>query len=59
MMVFNRYGGKVFETSDVQAGWNGYMGSTPAMSGAYVYTIVIKTSAGTVIEKKGTVLVIR
>ena len=59
MMIFNRYGGKVFETSDVQAGWNGYMGSSPAMSGAYVYTIVIKTSTGTVIEKKGTVLVIR
>jgi gliding motility-associated-like protein len=59
MMIFNRYGGKVFETSDVQAGWNGYMGSTPAMTGAYVYTIVIKTSTGTIIEKKGTVLVIR
>jgi gliding motility-associated-like protein len=59
MMIFNRYGGKVFETSDVQAGWNGYMGSSPAMSGAYVYTIVIKTSTGTTIERKGTVLVIR
>jgi gliding motility-associated-like protein len=59
MMIFNRYGGKVFETSDVQAGWNGSMGSSPAMSGAYVYTIVIKTSTGTTIEKKGTVLVIR
>ncbi|AEV97046.1 hypothetical protein A4D02_18240 [Niastella koreensis] len=59
MIIFNRYGGKVFETSDVQAGWNGYMGSSPAMSGAYVYTIAIKTSTGTVIEKKGTVLVIR
>ena len=59
MTIFNRYGGKVFETSDIQAGWNGTMGSSPPISGAFVYTIVIKTSAGTTIEKKGTVLVIR
>ncbi|MFL5744771.1 MAG: gliding motility-associated C-terminal domain-containing protein, partial [Niastella sp.] len=59
MTIFNRYGGKVFETSDILAGWNGTMGGSPPMSGAYVYTIVIKTSAGTTIEKKGTVLVIR
>jgi gliding motility-associated-like protein len=59
MMIFNRYGGKVFETKDIQSGWNGYMGSSPAMTGAYAYVVVIKTSIGTTIEKKGTVLVIR
>jgi gliding motility-associated-like protein len=59
MMIFNRWGQKVFETRDVQAGWDGTIGGSQAMTGAYVYTIVIKTSAGTTIEKKGTVLLIR
>jgi len=59
MMIFNRYGGKVFESRDIQTGWDGTMGGNPAMAGVYVYTIVIKTSAGTTIEKKGTVLLIR
>ncbi|OQP60707.1 hypothetical protein A3860_32425 [Niastella vici] len=59
MMIFNRYGGKVFESRDVQTGWNGTMGSGQAMTGVYVYTIVIKTSTGTTIEKKGTVVLIR
>src|SRR5205085_10007113 len=44
MMIFNRYGEKVFETKDAQTGWNGTLGGNPAMTGAYVYTIVIKTS---------------
>jgi hypothetical protein len=30
-----------------------------AMSGVYVYTVVIKTSAGTKIEKRGTLMLIR
>ena len=59
MILFNRYGGKVFESKDVNAGWNGTIGGNPAMSGTYVYVIMITTSAGTTIEKKGTVLLIR
>jgi len=59
MMIFNRYGQKVFETSNVSAGWDGTIGGNQSGTGAYVYTIVIKTSAGTTIEKKGTVLLIR
>jgi gliding motility-associated-like protein len=59
MMIFNRWGQKVFETRDVQAGWDGTVGGSQAMTGAYVYTIVIKTSAGTSIEKRGTVVLIR
>jgi gliding motility-associated-like protein len=59
MMIFNRWGQKVFESRDVKAGWDGYIGSSQAMTGAYVYSIAIKTSAGTTIEKKGTLLLIR
>jgi gliding motility-associated-like protein len=59
MILFNRYGGKVFESKDANAGWNGTIGRNPAMPGVYVYVVMITTSAGGVVEKKGTVVLIR
>ena len=59
MAVFNRYGSKVFESRDINTGWDGTIGSNPAPTGAYVYIIVVTTSAGSEIKKQGTVMLIR
>lgn len=37
--IFNRWGGLVFETNEVQQGWDGKIKGTPAPQGAYFYTI--------------------
>jgi gliding motility-associated-like protein len=35
--IFNRYGQKVFSTSDQAKGWNGFLQSEPAAAGTYVW----------------------
>jgi gliding motility-associated-like protein len=59
LMIFNRYGQKVFESRDINAGWDGTLSGQVAESGAYVYVMVITTSAGTVIKNKGMVMLLR
>lgn len=59
LMVFNRYGGKVFESSNVTSGWNGTVGGNTAPTGTYIYTLLATTSAGTVVRKQGTVTLVR
>jgi len=59
MTIFNRYGGKIFESSDIDTGWNGAIGGNLAPPGTYVYTVVITTSTGTVIRRQGALILIR
>jgi len=59
LLIFNRYGGKVFESSNINNGWNGDIGGTPAPSGTYVYVFQATTSAGTIIKKQGSIILIR
>jgi hypothetical protein len=57
--VYNRWGEKIFETSDLNAGWNGdtYMG--PAPFDVYVYRVVF-TDAGNVSHtRQGSVTLVR
>jgi gliding motility-associated-like protein len=59
MIVFNRYGGKIFESADITSGWNGAIGGNLAPAGAYVYAVVLTTSAGDIIRRRGTVILVR
>lgn len=38
--VYDRWGGLVFETTDVNEGWDGLLNGEPAMVGVYVYKVV-------------------
>ncbi len=44
MMIFNRWGEMIFQTDDIQNGWDGRAnnGSEVAQDGVYVYKIVVK-----------------
>jgi hypothetical protein len=57
--VFNRWGLKVFSTTDVNEGWDGTHGSAKSGQGVYVYLLRFKTSKGDYIERKGYVTLIR
>jgi gliding motility-associated-like protein len=53
MLVFNRFGGKVFESENIGAGWNGAIGGSSVSTGTYVYLIAITTSAGGLLRREG------
>jgi gliding motility-associated-like protein len=56
LMIFNRWGEKIFEIHDPNIGWDGDSGNAPA--GAYVYRIEF-TSEGELLTKLGTVTIIK
>lgn len=57
--VYNRYGQLVFASSDAGAGWDGYISGQPAAPGAYVWTAAGVGDHGLLLERMGTVILIR
>lgn len=59
MTIFNRWGGKVFETNDPATGWDGTDRGTPADMGGYAYLIRFTAEDGVRVERKGMVLLVK
>ncbi len=59
LIVYNRWGQSVFQTTDATTGWDGTIQGDRASEGQYVYKIVITDSTGKEFVKKGTVLLLR
>ena len=59
MQIFDRYGKQIFESREVENGWNGKIKDRDAPPGAYVYTITVTQSNGEAVMEKGTVILIR
>ncbi len=59
MQIFDRWGGKLFETSDVNTGWDGTANGRPMPQGVYVYVIKAKEPDKNAIEKRGSVFLLR
>ncbi|MEI8278962.1 MAG: choice-of-anchor L domain-containing protein [Bacteroidota bacterium] len=57
--IFNRWGNKVFETADINEGWNGKYKGEPQPMGVYVYMVEAYTKAGQRIYKQGNITLIR
>jgi len=57
--VFNRWGLKVFSTTNQDEGWDGTHGGEKCELGVYVYLLRFRSSKGDYIEKKGTVTLLR
>ena len=57
--VYNRYGEKIFETTDSDAGWNGIYKGTPQPTTAFVWQCFYQLIGEKNAFKKGTVLLIR
>jgi len=59
MSVYNRWGELVFSSNDVHDGWNGKYKGTDQPVGVYLYTLKAMLNDGTLIDKKGSVTLIR
>lgn len=57
--IFNRWGTKVFETTDIDQGWDGRWNGSPQPMGVYVYMIEAYTTEGRRFYKQGNVTLIR
>ena len=56
--IFNRWGNKIFTTTDITKGWDGYTNGLPCENGTYVYIITGTNDSGE-ISLKGTVILVR
>ncbi len=57
--IFNRWGERVFHTSNSRQCWNGIYKGVPQNAGVYVYMIRAKTSCDANVFRKGTFVLIR
>jgi gliding motility-associated-like protein len=59
LQVYNQWGEKVFETNDVNGGWDGrYKGQLQPV-GVYIYLVSVVMPDGRTINKRGTINLIR
>lgn len=59
LLIFNKWGQKVFSTKDSKEGWDGKFNGEYVPADAYVYRIRVKSPDGRDFQKQGTVTVIR
>jgi len=57
--IFDRWGNKVFETTNINSGWDGMYNGKPQPYGVYVYDLEAITSSGIVIRREGNLTLIR
>ena len=59
MQVYNRIGEKIFESSNQQVGWDGTYKGELQNPGVYTYYVSVEYLDGKVIDRKGSVTLIR
>jgi gliding motility-associated-like protein len=59
MLVYNRWGEKVFETNNMREGWDGYWKGELSLQGVYVWVISFTDTNNKPQQLKGTVTLIR
>jgi hypothetical protein len=57
--IYNRWGIKMFETTDPDEGWDGQYNGAPQPMGVYVYVVEAETPIGRVFYKQGNVTLLR
>ncbi len=57
--IFNRWGEKVFETTDIREGWDGRLRDKEQPQGVYVYFIEAISPGGKVLYKQGNITLLR
>jgi len=58
-MVFNRWGDKVFETKDINTGWDGAFNNEPLEAAVFVYYLEVTCTDGMIEVHKGDVTLIK
>lgn len=58
-LVFDRWGNKIFESKNLNDGWNGNWGGHPMSTGTYIWYAKVTFQDGTTTEVKGNVTLLR
>ncbi len=59
LSIYDRWGGKLFETRAIDNGWDGRSNGKDAPQGVYTYLLQLTQSNGEIIETAGSVLLLR
>ena len=59
LLIFNKWGGIIYSTRDINNGWDGRFKGELQPIGPYVYYVEITTASNKKIVKKGTVMLLR
>jgi len=57
--IYNRWGNLVFETTDIDGGWDGTYKGVPQPLGVFVYEVQAVTSTGETFEQHGNITLLR
>lgn len=58
-LIINRWNQVIWETEQVEVGWDGVVGSQVMPQGMYAYYCSVRNGAGRMVVKRGTVLLLR
>ncbi len=59
MQIYDRWGGRIFETTNPSQGWDGRRGATDLPQGTYTFFIRMIQNNQSVVERKGVVMLLR
>jgi gliding motility-associated-like protein len=59
LVIYNRWGQQVFETTDPGAGWNGRIENSEQETGTYIWTCIYQFNTQEKMIKKGSVILLR
>lgn len=59
LRIFDRWGNQVFQTEDLEQGWDGNYKSRPAPSEVYFFVAVVTTAQGETLNLKGDLTLVR
>ncbi|MFP4556407.1 MAG: PKD domain-containing protein [Bacteroidales bacterium] len=59
LMIFNRWGQQIFQSDDVNVGWDGYYNGQLSAQDVYVWRAIGKFSDGSSFDKRGNVSLLR
>lgn len=59
LAIYNRYGGQLFESTDINIGWNGQKNGRDVPNGTYTYLVRIEQKDGERVEKIGVLVLLR
>ncbi len=57
--IYNRFGQRVFKTSNKYLSWDGNVNGNPQSAGTYVYQLRLRSASGRLIEQRGSLLLLR
>lgn len=58
MIIYNRWGDQIFETTDIEEGWDGKVNGKLVQEGQYMYYISVADGFGGFNERKGAVIML-